>query len=42
MKAKNTLLMTNKITENPVLARRALFWHVAPIIMEQRNLKLIL
>ena len=31
MKAKDTLLFNNIITQNPVLARRASFWHVAYI-----------
>ena len=29
MKAKDTLLLNNTITQNPNLARRAWFWHVA-------------
>ena len=29
MKAKDTLLLNNIITQNPILARRAWFWHVA-------------
>ena len=29
MKAKDTLLLNNTITQNPNLARRAWFWHVS-------------
>ena len=29
MKAKDTLLLNNTITQNPILARRAWFWHVS-------------
>ena len=29
MKAKDTLLLSNTITQNPNLAIRAYFWHVA-------------
>ena len=29
MKAKDTLLLNNTITQNPIWARRAWFWHVA-------------
>ena len=29
MKAKDTLLLNNTITQNPILARRAWFWRVA-------------
>ena len=29
MKAKDTLLLNNMITQNPNLARRAYFWHVS-------------
>ena len=29
MKAKDTLLLNNTITQNPILARRAWFWSVA-------------
>ena len=29
MKAKDTLLLNNTITQNPNLGRRAWFWHVA-------------
>ena len=28
MKAKDTLLLINTVTQNPILARRAWFWHV--------------
>ena len=28
MKAKDTLLLNNTITQNPILVRRAWFWHV--------------
>ena len=29
MKAKDILLLNNTITQNPILARTAWFWHVA-------------
>ena len=29
MKAKDTLLSNKTITQNPILVRRAWFWHVA-------------
>ena len=29
MKAKDTLLLNNTVTQNPISARRAWFWHVA-------------
>ena len=29
MKAKDTLLLNKTTTQNPILARRAWFWHVA-------------
>ena len=29
MKAKDTLLLNNTITQNPIFMRRAWFWHVA-------------
>ena len=29
MKTKDPLLLKNTITQNPVLAKRARFWHVA-------------
>ena len=29
MKAKDTLLLNNTISQNPILMRRAWFWHVA-------------
>ena len=32
MKAKDTLLLNNTITQNPNLPRRACFWHVASLI----------
>ena len=34
MKAKDTLLFNNKITQNLILARRAWFWHIAHLIMD--------
>ena len=33
MKAKDTPLLNNTITQNPKLPRRALFWHVASQIL---------
>ena len=33
MKAKDTLFLNNTVTQNPISARRALFWHVASNIM---------
>ena len=33
MKAKDTLLLNNTITQNPILVRRAWFWHVASHII---------
>ena len=29
MKAKDTLLLNNTVSQNPILARTACFWHVA-------------
>ena len=33
MKAKDTLLLNKTTTQNPILARRAWFWHVASHII---------
>ena len=33
MKVKDTPLLNNTITQNPILAKRAWFWHVASHIV---------
>ena len=38
MKAKDTLLLNNTITQNPILARRAWFWHVASHFLIHRDM----
>ena len=39
MKAKDTLLLINTVTQNPILARTAWFWHVPSHISEIKSKK---
>ena len=39
MKAKDTLLLNNTTTQNPILARRAWIWHVSSHMSNHMTIK---